>query len=108
MILSSPNPNKWSGYIGRVTDLIEQKITDKDSENTEVYLCGGRKIIEDCNFENLKNQENIKGFLEASKDTDQNFFYLGPKNNWENILNSNIREKIEDIFKDEMKELNYL
>ena len=66
------------------------------------------KIIEDCNFENLKNQENIKGFLEASKDTDQNFFYLGPKNNWENILNSNIREKIEDIFKDEMKELNYL
>ena len=48
MILSSPNPNKWSGYIGRVTDLIEQKITDKDSENTEVYLCGGRKMIEDC------------------------------------------------------------
>ena len=48
MILSSPNPNKWSGYIGRVTDLIEQKISDKDSENTEVYLCGGRKMIEDC------------------------------------------------------------
>lgn len=23
MILSSPNQNKWSGYIGRVTDLIE-------------------------------------------------------------------------------------
>ena len=48
MILSSPNPNKWSGYMGRVTDLIEQKITEKNSENTEVYLCGGRKMIEDC------------------------------------------------------------
>ena len=31
-----------------MTDLIEQKITEKDSENTEVYLCGGRKMIEDC------------------------------------------------------------
>ncbi len=48
MILSSPNPNKWSGYIGRVTDLIEQKITEKDSENTEINLCDGRKMIEDC------------------------------------------------------------
>ena len=48
MISSSPNSNKWSGYIGRVTDLIEQKITERVSENTEVYLCGGRKMIEDC------------------------------------------------------------
>ena len=32
--------------MGRVTDLIEQKITEKDSENTEVYLCGDQKMIE--------------------------------------------------------------
>ncbi len=31
-----------------MTDLIKKKITEKDSENTEVYLCGGRKMIEDC------------------------------------------------------------
>ena len=48
MILSSPNPKKWSGHNGRVTDLIEKKITENDAKNTEFYICGGRKMIEDC------------------------------------------------------------
>ena len=38
----------------------------------------------------------------------KNFFFLGPKNNWEKLLNKDIREKIELIFKKEMEELNYL
>ena len=66
------------------------------------------KVIYDCNFENLKKQENQKGFIETSKDSDQNFFYLGPENNWKKILSINISKKIEDSFMNEMKELNYL
>ena len=36
------------------------------------------------------------------------FFNLGPKNNWENILNKKIKEEIESKFYVEMKELGYL
>ena len=48
MILSSPNPKKWSGHNGRVTDLVEKNITEEDFINREVYICGGRKMLEDC------------------------------------------------------------
>ncbi len=66
------------------------------------------KVIHDCNFENLKKQEHQKGFKEAPRDSDQNFFSLGPNNNWRKILTTNIRQEIENCFKDEMKDLNYL
>ena len=36
------------------------------------------------------------------------FFNLGPSNEWQKNLPTNIREIIENSFKDEMKELNYL
>ncbi len=64
------------------------------------------KIINDCSFDNLKNQENQKGFKEAVKN--QKFFFLGPKNNWKDILDKSICEEIEIVFNKEMKELNYL
>ena len=66
------------------------------------------KALNDCNFENLKKQEIDKGFIEAPKLKNQNFFYLGPKNNWEKLLDSEITKEIENYFKIEMKELNYL
>lgn len=66
------------------------------------------KVIYDCNFENLKKLENQKGFVEASKDSDQNFFSLGSDNNWKKILSADLCRKIENSFKDEMKELDYL
>ena len=66
------------------------------------------KSILECNFENLKKQEEQKGFVEASKNKSKKFFNLGPKNNWNDILKKDIKEKIETIFKNEMKNLNYL
>ena len=50
--------------------------------------------------------KNKKGFKEAAKN--QKFFFLGPKNNWKEILEKNICEEIEIKFYKEMKELNYL
>ena len=35
------------------------------------------------------------------------FFNLGPKNNWRKILDENLSRKIEEVFKKDLKELNY-
>ena len=36
------------------------------------------------------------------------FFNLGPKNNWQKLINENIKTQIEKNFNNEMKELGYL
>ena len=69
------------------------------------------KALNDCDFENLKKQEDEKGFKESSKDKKGNikkFFHLGPKNNWEKILDQNIKESIEKEFQNELLELGYI
>ena len=67
-----------------------------------------KKAIDYCKFENLKKQEDDLGFRESPNENNKKFFFLGPKNNWENIISKEIQKKIEDIFEKEMKELNYL
>jgi len=70
-----------------------------------------KKIIENTNFEKLQSQEKIDGFVEAPDnklDKKVKFFHLGPENRWEKILNDNIKNDIENIFRDEMKDLGYL
>ena len=46
IILSAPDPTRWAGPRGRVTDLIEKHFDPRDAEGTEAYLCGGRDMIE--------------------------------------------------------------
>ena len=60
----------------------------------------------------LKKKEIKKGFSEAVTDRrDKNkkisFFNLGPKNNWKKILDENLKDKIEQVYKNELRELNY-
>lgn len=82
----------------------------------EIYRIkfGEKKIletIESCKFQNLQKQENLNGFTEATYNKfgkPINFFNLGPENNWEKLLDENIRKKIENKFENEMKELKYL
>ena len=57
--LSSPNPEKWAGHRGRVTDLIDKRVKPADPSNTEAYLCGGQQMIEDA-----KSYLMEKGFPE--------------------------------------------
>ena len=69
------------------------------------------QAIENTKFNNLSSQENEKGYRGNSptnKKLDKKFFNLGPKNKWENILNTNIKEKLENLFEKEMVELGYL
>jgi len=70
------------------------------------------KVIKSCNFENLRKMEKNEGFAEAviSEKTNKKiqFFHLGEKNNWKNLLNPEMEKKVREIFKNEMKELNYI
>lgn len=69
------------------------------------------QIVKNCNFENLRKQEDEFGFNEISQDLNnlnQKFFFLGPKNNWKKLLDIKTKKKIELVFKEEMIELGYL
>ena len=63
-------------------------------------------------FKKLSQMEDKGGFEEAviSKKTNKKvkFFNLGQGNDWKRLLDSKIRKKVEENFKKEMKELNYL
>lgn len=46
--LSQPDPDRWAGPKGRVTDLVARHVSAADAANTEVYMCGSRPMIESC------------------------------------------------------------
>ena len=66
--------------------------------------------INSTNFSILKQKEKLYGFKESltfEKNNKTNFFNLGFKNKWQQILPEEISEKIKDKFFNEMKELRY-
>ena len=68
--------------------------------------------VNSCSFETLAEKEKTEGFFEAvaSKKNKKKlyFFYLGKKNNWENLLDPKIEKKKRETFSIEMKELGYI
>ena len=70
------------------------------------------KTVESCNFENLSKMEKKQGFDEAAYSEKTNkkvdFFHLGEKNNWKNLLSLEMEKKIRTAFDKEMKELKYI
>ena len=64
-----------------------------------------KKSIKNVKFEKLQDLEKEFGFKESSYG---NFFRKGKIGNWENELDKKIVFKIEQAFKEEMKELGYL
>ena len=69
-----------------------------------------KNVLMSTEFSKLQQSENKYGFKESSNMSGFNkkFFNLGPKNDWKNLLKKEIQEKIENHFKEEMKELGYL
>ena len=71
-----------------------------------------KNVIETTDFKQMQKLEEEKGFDEAKIHPKTGkkikFFNLGPKNDWNKILDKTTREKIEKNFKKEMKELGYL
>ncbi|WP_143323928.1 sulfotransferase domain-containing protein, partial [Candidatus Pelagibacter communis] len=68
-------------------------------------------ILQTTSFDNLKKMENEKSFEESPHDiridNKKKFFNLGPDNRWD-VLNTEIKEKIEKQFYKEMLELGYV
>ena len=68
------------------------------------------KIIDAVSFESLKKKENDEGFPEAVMNNEKqkiNFFYLGKKNKWQNLLSPKQINAINNIFNDDLKILGY-
>ena len=81
------------------------------------------QINEKINIEKLKNSVNTTFFDKLKKDEEKNgfsesitstktktkipFFYLGPKNNWKNLLDEKLQIKIFNTFRGEFNELGY-
>ena len=63
------------------------------------------KIIKKCEFENLQNQEKIKGFKERKGK--ELFFRKGEIDEWKNKLPNSLSELIKKNFNSEMQELGY-
>ncbi len=89
----------------KISKFISQNLKLKFSE--EQIL----NAIKLSSFNNLEKMEKTYGFTESSTNTDgskNKFFYLGPRNNWETILDKDIIDEINREFEIEMKELKYL
>ena len=69
-------------------------------------------VLNTTSFQNMKKLEADKGFVEASTNEETGkkipFFHLGDKRDWKNILDLELKKKIENNFKIEMVELGYL
>ena len=85
-----------------LNNLIDVKIDENKIMNT----------INSCHFDVLAKKEKMEGFDESVPLKDhnkkKNFFYLGKKNNWKNLLDPKIEKKIREEFANEMKELGYI
>jgi len=70
-----------------------------------------KKVIDSTLFDKLRKVEQDKGFTESvlSRDGKRKipFFNLGPKNDWNKILNIKMVKQIEEVFAESMKDLSY-
>jgi len=86
-------------------------INDLSKLKSPININKIRKVVKSTTFSQMKKLEEEQGF-EESKVNDLGktvkFFNLGPKNNWKNLLSSQIIKKIENKFNKEMLELGYL
>jgi len=82
--------------------IFDYKISDEQIENA----------IKSSSFEKLQNMEKEQGFSESvistKTGTKNKFFFLGPKNKWQELLDENMVYQINTKFKKEMEELEYL
>ena len=70
-----------------------------------------KNSIKSTSFENLKKIEKKNGFSESiiARENKKKipFFHLGPKNNWQKNFDNTFIQKLNDIFKRNLSELNY-
>ena len=95
-LLNNTN-NTFKSILNFLSRLMDIKIDEKKIINT----------VNSCSFEKLVEKEKNEGFDEAGS-SKKKFFYLGKKNNWQNLLNPEMEQKTREAFQKEMKELGYI
>ena len=99
--------NQTYKVLTEVIAFINQTIISKEKINKNKI----KNAIGSTSFSKLKNKEKNEGFSEAPKakggDKKIPFFNLGPKNNWKIILNDDLKDKLNNIFKKKLEELSY-
>ena len=91
---------------------IIQFINKITNNNEKIDLSKLKKALNSTTFEKLKEKEKTDGFSEAipsKKDNNKKipFFNLGPKNNWKNLLDEDLKLKLNNLFKKDLKDLSY-
>ena len=90
-----------------IISFINQTIKSKENNNKSKI----KNAVSSTSFSKLKDKEQKEGFIEApdskTGDTKIPFFNLGPKNDWKTILNDDLRNKLNKIFKKKLEELSY-
>ena len=98
---------KTLDIFSEIIDFIQSITQEKNSLN---HL-KAQNSVKSTNFENMKKMEINNGFLESvlSKNDPKKipFFHLGPKNDWKSIFDKNYQKKLNIIFENNLKELNY-
>ena len=113
--------NKNNYMLIKYEDLIAKKKTvllrifkflDSLGLKSKLDMVKLNKVIKTTKFENMKSKEEQETFSEATIDLNtgkrRTFFNLGPENDWRKFLDKKNKDKIEDVFRLEMKELGYL
>ena len=71
-----------------------------------------KNAIKSTSFNKLKENEKKHGFSESiksrKKDKQIPFFFLGPDNDWNKILDYELKIKLNDVFQKDLKDLNYI
>ena len=106
---------KYEDLIVKPLDILREIINfiqNTIQEKKEINSLKAQNSVKSCNFENLKNMEKNSGFLESvlSKNDPKKipFFHLGPKNDWKSIFDKSYQNKLNSIFENNLKELNYI
>ena len=91
----------------KVLDFINDLTNSKKSIDRDK----AKEAIRNCDFEKLKKLEKEKGFAEsiAKKGSDEKipFFNLGTDNNYKNLLDSKLLNKMNELFQTELVKYNY-
>ena len=99
--------NQTYKVLTEVITFINQTTINKEKINKNKI----KNAVNSSSFSKLKDKEKNEGFSEAPKskvgDKKIPFFNLGPKNNWKIILNDDLKDKLNNIFKKKLKELSY-
>ena len=90
-----------------IVEFIDKLTNNKNGFSREK----AKNSVQSTSFENLKKIEKNNGFSESiiARENKKNipFFHLGPKNDWQKNFDNRFIQKLNDIFKRNLIELNY-